>query len=205
MGDVDGLLIASMVALALVVLTTGVVRVRSRVSVLETALRDHASLDHDHGAGHHADGHADHDEDEWPEGFADPGLPAPRDFAPAASGSWSLLVFLSPDCDRCAIVASGLAPVVRQLANYRVVVVRTGSIDVPSSVELTVDLDDVRARLLPTPAVALVDPGGIVRGRGTVDSAEDLVVFAADGDEHGYGPAHGPHSLHEPPVGAPTA
>jgi hypothetical protein len=202
-GEVDGFLIASMVGVALVALTTGVVRMRSRVTVLETALRDHASLDHDHGAGHHADDHAGHDEDEWPEGFADPGLPVPPEFASVASGAWTLLVFLSPDCDRCTVVASGLASVVRQLADYRVAVVRTGPIDVASSVELAVDLDDVRARLLPTPAVALVDPGGIVRGRGTVESAEDLVVFVADGDEHGYGPAHGQSSLHERPIGAP--
>ena len=159
---------------------------------VRAALHDHMRQDHsvltESVASEH---HHDHEASEWPaEGPLQVGQQVDGRLLSLELGRWHVLLLVRPSCTQCRTVLNGLPHLLPSLSDYVVWIVSIGpSEDLtfpPGARATTVDIAEGNAP--PVPAIALVDPAGVVQGRGNAETATDLVAFVTEGRQHGYGP-----------------
>lgn len=170
------------IALVVVLLSYAVVMQRRELQVLKRTVGDHLRAHVAPVALEQED-----DEDAWPTGFLEVGAPFPQGDI-ASGGQWQIVVLVKAGCGACTRVLAELLSVREQVKpGYRVVIAATSFADVaPFEGVATVRFDD--ADVVPTPALVLVDPNGVVQGRGVASTAATIIAFAREGLDHGYGP-----------------
>lgn len=178
-----------LLAAALALLGVLLLRVATEMRQLRRLLMNHieaahigVSIDGDDDDG--ADGMA------WPAGVLEVNAPVPPEIERVGRGTWTLLVVLRQGCSNCKLILDELPATVRSLVDYRVVIVNLGAMitsGAPDSVP-QVELRATQRDAVPAPSMLMVDPDGIIQGRGALSSAVDLLVFASEGQEHGFGP-----------------
>lgn len=172
----------------LALLSILVLRATTQLRALQTAIVQHLEIPHQaSGADHHG---AEDPEPEWPAGVLDVNASAPAEIVAAAAGRWALLVLVRSDCGRCESILQSLPQTAAGLPDYAVLIVSVdGQRGAVSAGSLpVVSLAHADSTLLPTPAMMLVDDRGKLQGRGSMQSAADLLVFASEGQQHGFGP-----------------
>lgn len=171
------------IALVIVLLTYAVVMQRRELRLLNRTVGDHLRAHVSPVAIEQRD-----DEDEWPTGILDVGAPFPHADIPSG-GEWQIVVLVRAGCGTCRDVLTELPSVREQLQpGYGVAVAAASFAEVgPLEGVATVQLAD--ADVVPTPALVLVDPNGVVQGRGEASTAAAIIAFVQEGLEHGHGPA----------------
>lgn len=176
----------SLIAILIVVVGRQALAIRA----VQRSWRDHLAVDH---ALDLAQTPMSHDEEpDWPStDYLSVGKPIPTAVGARIQGRWALLILAKADCETCAAVLSGLDEVRPMVSGYDVQVLMLGG-EGPAQTKDWIITSDPEAASLPIPSMFLVDPAGVVQGRGTLVSSHDLVVFASDGRHHGLGPALAP-------------
>jgi hypothetical protein len=157
-------------------------------------LHDVPAVDAGQGAGDEG-AHVHTEGADWPDtDLLAPGSTLPGILRAGCRDAWCLLLLVRPDCGSCREVLASLNTVMAELSAYRVTAVGIG-FEPPRLSAVDVDtarLDHPNASDIPTPAVLLADPDGVIQGRGTVDASADLVSFVVEGHHHGLGPGGSP-------------
>ncbi len=179
--------LTELVQLSLIgILTVVVSRQALAMEGVQRSWRDHLATDHAMDLGHGSE--SDHDEPNWPStDYLLVGRPVSSHIAAILTSRWALLILVKADCEACTTILAGLNDVRPMVLDYELHVLTVGTVGTPSAGDWVV-ISEPDAAFLPTPSAFLVDPLGVVQGRGTLLTTYDLVVFVADGRHHGIGP-----------------
>lgn len=170
--------------LVIVLLSYAVVMQRRELRVLKSTVGDHLRA---HVVMVAAD-QAEHSED-WPPGVLEVGGPFPDAADRASEGKWRVVLLVKAGCGSCGRVLAELPSITEGLLPGYGIAVAAASFDGLGPFEgvATVQLDVADA--VPTPSLLLVDPGGIIQGRGAASTPASITAFIEEGLDHGYGPA----------------